>query len=216
MSDILREIDEELQREHMAKLWRKYQYVIVGVIALLVFGTASHSAWRAHKDQAEVNRSVALGSLGTDDSMKVEAKIESYQAFARMNQGTGQAVLAQMTAIGGLIHAKKTEEALKALDGLANDQTAPKMAQDYARVVRVELMLDTGNPVQLRQQLEPLAAEGQPWRFTARMMQGALFGKHGDHAKAKEIFKAISLDMTAPTTMRDEAKLLANYYATQG
>ena len=216
MSDLLREIDEELQRERMALLWRKYQKLILGAIALVIFGTASHTAWKQHIAKTEITRSVALGSVASRPNMAEAEKIEAFQAFAKANSGSGQAVLAQMAAIAGLIHADKKDEALKALDALANEPSALPMTRDYARLVRVELLLDSGDPVALRQQLEPLAQAGQPWRFSARMLQGVLYGKHGDFAKAKDILKALSEDTDAPTTMRDEAKQLARYYATQG
>lgn len=216
MADLLREIDEELQREHMAALWRKYQFLILGLIACIIFGTAANSAYKQHVTQKEVALSVALGSVATKPEMQDAEKIEAFQAFARSNPGVGQSVLAQMAAISVMLRANKTDEALKALDALANDAAATSFTQDYARLVRIQVQFDKGDPVQLRQQLAPLAAEGQPWRYTARMLQGGLYGKHGDNAKAKEIFQALSQDKEAPVTIRDEARLLARYYATQG
>ncbi|MBP7252993.1 MAG: tetratricopeptide repeat protein [Alphaproteobacteria bacterium] len=216
MADLLREIDEELQREHMAALWRKYQVLIMGIIACLIFGTAANSAWKQHVAQKEVSLSVALGSVATRPEMQDAEKIEAFQAFARSNPGAGQGVLAQMAGISVMLRANKTDEALKALDALANDRTASPLTQDYARLVRIQVQFEKGDPVQLRQQLAPLAAEGQPWRYTARVLQGGLYGKHGDNAKAKEIFQTLSQDNQAPITIRDSARLLARYYATQG
>ncbi len=216
MADLLREIDEELQRERMTALWRKYQFVILGLIACIIFGTAANSAWKKHVAQREVSLSVALGSVATKPEMLDEEKIEAFQAFARSNPGAGQSVLAQMAGISVMLGKNKLDEALKALDALANDAAATPLTQDYARLVRIQVQFDKADPVQLRQQLTPLAADGQPWRYTARVLQGALYGKHGDSAKAKDIFQTLSQDNQAPTTIRDSARLLARYYATQG
>ncbi len=216
MSDLLREIDEELQREHMAALWHKYKIPVLAVLALIVLGTASQTAWKQHKEATEISRSVALGSLGTRPGMTDAEKGEAFNAFANTYKGSGQAVLAQMSALGFLLQAGKKDEALQGLEALAHNQDAPLLVREYAKLVRVEIQLDTADPTSLRQQLEPLAAEGQPWRFTARMLQGLLFGKHGDYAKAKTIFTTLSDDANAPVTLRDEAKILARYYGTQG
>lgn len=215
MSDILKEIDEELQREHMAALWKKYKVPVVGIIALIILGTATYTTWKQHKESRQVGLSVALGSLATRPGMTEAQKVEAFQAFARQNPETGQGVLAQMTAVGGLLKDGKRDEAIKQLDVLANDSYANQMTKDYARLVRIQLLLDTGDPVVLRQQLAPLAENGQPWRYNARMMQGLLFGKHGDYVRARDIFKALGESSDAPTTTREEAKLLARYYANQ-
>lgn len=216
MSDILKEIDEELQREHMAALWKKYKIPVLGFITLIILGTATFSTWKQHKESREVALSVALGSLATRPGMTEAQKVEAFQAFARQNAETGQGVLAQLTAVGGLLKDGKRDEAIKQLDALANDSYANQMTKDYARLIRIQLLLDTGDPVALRQQLAPLAENGQPWRYNARMMQGLLYGKHGDNVRARDIFKALSESSDAPTTTREEAKLLARYYATQG
>jgi hypothetical protein len=216
MADLLREIDEELQRERMTALWRKYQFLILGAIACLIFGTAANSAWKQHVAQKEVSLSVGLGSVATKPDMQDAEKIEAFQAFARSNPTAGQSVLAQMAGISIMLRAGKSDEVLKALDALANDASATSITRDYARLVRIQVQFDKGDPVQLRQQLAPLAADGQPWRYTARVLQGALYGKHGDSAKAKEIFQTLSQDNQAPITIRDSARLLSRYYATQG
>lgn len=216
MSDILKEIDEELRREHMAALWRKYKVPLLGTIALIILGTATFTTWKQHKESREVALSVALGSLATRPGMTEEQKVESFLAFSKQNPQSGQGVLAQMTAIGGLIKDGKRDAAIEQLDSLANDSYANQLTKDYARLVRIQLLLDTGDPVALRQQLAPLAENGQPWRYNARMMQGLLYGKHGDYVRARDLFKALGDSSDAPTTTREEAKLLARYYATQG
>ena len=42
MSDIFREIDEELRRDNLLKLWQRYGRYVIGVVvlALLIAGTA--------------------------------------------------------------------------------------------------------------------------------------------------------------------------------
>ena len=38
MSDIFREVDEEVRREQLQKLWERYQNLVVAVIALILIG----------------------------------------------------------------------------------------------------------------------------------------------------------------------------------
>jgi hypothetical protein len=216
MSDLLREIDEELQREHMAALWHKYKIPTLGFIALLVLGTASYSAWQDHKIATATKRSVALSTVLGTTTMTDPQKSEAFLAFATSNAGSGQAALARMAAINALLRDHKTAAAVQELDVLANDATAPSIARDYARLSKISVQFEQADPAQLRQQLAPLAADGQPWRYMARLLQGALLAKTGEPKMAQAVFGTLAEDQAAPTTLREQAKILARYYATQG
>ena len=56
MSDIFREVDEEVRREQLKKLWERYQYLIVGVVLLVVVGVGGWRVyeWQQTRQAAEV------------------------------------------------------------------------------------------------------------------------------------------------------------------
>ena len=218
MADILREIDEELERERMASLWHKHKIAIFVVLGLIVFGTASYSAWTHHNTTRDVTLSVALGKITDKPGASDEEKLEGFLAFANANKGTGQGVLARMSAAGIMMDMgdARTGDAVRELGLIINDPVAPALTRDFARLQRAALQLGTGDIAQLRQELGPLAAEGQPWRFTARMLQGSLFARAGEYATAQSIFKALGEDAQAPVNLKDNARMLALYYSTKG
>ena len=41
LSDIFREIDEELRRDSLAQLWKKYGHYVIGLAVLIVIATAA-------------------------------------------------------------------------------------------------------------------------------------------------------------------------------
>ena len=49
MSDIFREIDEELRRENLLKLWSRYGKYVIAVAVLAVLIAGSVVAWREHQ-----------------------------------------------------------------------------------------------------------------------------------------------------------------------
>ncbi len=46
MSDIFREVDEEVRREQLKKLWERYSILIVAVAVLIVAGVGG---WRGYE-----------------------------------------------------------------------------------------------------------------------------------------------------------------------
>jgi hypothetical protein len=208
MNDILREIDDELQRERMAALWHKHKFLIVGLLAAVIFLTASISAWRDHRTATEVRNSLALGTIGENASLDEAGKAEAFLGFARDHQGTGQADIATLMAIGIKRDLGKKDQVLQDLAALAANDKARPLVRDYARLLRVQLRLDSEDIALLRQELAPLAADGQPWRYTARLLQGSLFLRGGETKTAQEVFGAIANDATAPIAARDSARLM--------
>src|SRR5918992_3069689 len=46
MSDIFREVDEELRRDQLDRLWKKYGSWVIGAALLLVGATAAWTGWK--------------------------------------------------------------------------------------------------------------------------------------------------------------------------
>src|SRR5215472_7652462 len=49
VSDIFREIDEELRRDNLLKLWQRYYRYIIGVVVLALVIAGAIVAWRNHQ-----------------------------------------------------------------------------------------------------------------------------------------------------------------------
>ena len=49
VSDIFREIDEELRRDNLLKLWSRYGRYVIAVAALALVIAGGVVAWRAHQ-----------------------------------------------------------------------------------------------------------------------------------------------------------------------
>ena len=91
MSDVFREVDEEVRREQLKKLWDRYQYLIVGVVLLVVVGVGG---WRVHEWQqtqqadrlgSQFENAIALADAGKND----EAESCCKQALATYEKAPG-------------------------------------------------------------------------------------------------------------------------------
>ena len=93
VSDIFREIDEELRRDNLLKLWSRYGRHIIGAAVFVLVVAGGIVAWRDHQlseRRAQSARYAAALSLARDgketDAVKVFAAIA--------HEGDGYAVLA--------------------------------------------------------------------------------------------------------------------------
>ena len=48
MADIFKEVDEDLRRDNLEKLWKKYGLQIIGLAAAVVLGVAGVQGWQAY------------------------------------------------------------------------------------------------------------------------------------------------------------------------
>ena len=69
MSDIFREIDEELRRDNLLKLWARYRWHIVGAVVAALVIAGAIVAWRDHQAserRAEATRYAGALTLARD------------------------------------------------------------------------------------------------------------------------------------------------------
>ena len=52
MSDIFREVDEDVRRDKAAEFWTKYQNYVIGAAALLVLATAAYRFYDYRREQS--------------------------------------------------------------------------------------------------------------------------------------------------------------------
>jgi hypothetical protein len=215
MTDLLREIDEELERERMFALWAKYKSLILTLACGLIIGTASYTAWQDHTQTENTKRSIALFDIMARTTQPEAEKLEALQSYGHTYKNEGQAILAQFLAAELLMRSKQVPQAVAALEKLAQDKSLSDVMQQYAGLMAIQLQLDTGDAVVLHQKIAPLTAPGQPWRFSALTMKALLLARDGDRAQAQAIFAAMEKDKEAPSAMRSYVHDLAVYYATK-
>src|SRR5438270_10985249 len=96
MSDIFREIDEELRRDNFAKLWERYGQYLVGLAVLIVLVTAGTVGWREYQSRLQRAECVRYAAaVGLAQKNELSRAADDFAALAR-NAGGGQATLARL------------------------------------------------------------------------------------------------------------------------
>jgi hypothetical protein len=206
LSDIIREVDEELRRENWEILWKKYGKLAVAAALALVLGTAGVAGWREYdRSQREVAGDRFGAVIAEVESTRKPGQAADMLAAYIPGAPDGYAALARLREAKLRADAGEFEAAIALYDALAGDSATEPLFRDLAALYSVRMQVDSGDPVALDKRLTPLAADGSPWRYTARELQAVLALNTGDSAAARAIFARLADDTEVPDSLRTRA-----------
>ena len=215
MTDIFNEVDEEVRREQLKKLWERYGNYLIGFCILLVVAVA---AWRGYQwwetkqaaqSGAAFEQAVSLAEVGKhQEAGAAFAKLASdgtagYRVLARLRQAAELALTDRKAAVG-------------AYDTIAADNSTGQVIQDLAAVRAGILLVDTAPYSEMRTRLEPLTAADRTFRHTAREILALSAWKAGDIAAARQWTDMIMNDPQTPAGTRSRAEVLGELIAAGG
>lgn len=208
MSDIFREVDEEVRRERLEQLWKRYgNYIIAATFVVL----ACIGAWRGYVYWEERKAAEAGAAYEAAGALADEGKhAEAEAAFAKLaTDGTaGYRQLARFREAAQLA-LSDPKAAVAAYDALAADASLGRPLQDLASVRAAMLLVDTAPYQELRTRIEPLTASDRPFRHSARELLALSAWRAGDNAAARQWIEAIVTDPETPGSIRGRVDVLA-------
>ena len=190
-------------------LWRRYGALIVGVALLIVAGTAAKVGWDHWTQQARAAEAARFAAAQAALQAGNQAEAASQFAALAAEGKTGFAALARLKEAEAKLGQKDSAGALAALDGLGRRRATTRSCASSARSWRSSSSWTRAIPATLRQQLEPLAAAGAPWRNRARELQALVAIRAGELDQARSILGELSTEVgVPPSQQRRAAELL--------
>ncbi len=207
MSDIIREVDEDLRRERIMRIWRDYGAFIVMAAVALVLAVA---AWRGYewyqaRESAKTGATFeeALRLMGDGKTKEAE------EAFAKIAREAprGYRTLARF---GQAAETGRTDPraGAAAFDALAEDRSLDQVMRDAARLRAAMLLVDVAPVSEVAGRLEPLIAKESTFRHSARELLALARFKAGELDAARKLVFEIMLDPETPPLARNRAQLL--------
>ena len=215
MADIFHEVDEEVRREQLKKLWDRYNAYIIALAILIIAGIA---AWRGYEYWVAKRAAAAGAAFEAAAALNEQAKYaEAEAAFAKVaaDAPEGYRVLARMRAASALAQAKPAD-AIKAYDELSADASLGATWQDLAAIRAGFLLVDTASLADMRKRLDPLAEPTRGFRHTARELLALSAWRNHDFAAARGYLEMIATDAESPIGTRARAEVLSGLIAAEG
>lgn len=215
MADIFQEVDEEVRRERLKKLWDRYGLLMIVLAVLVILGVAGYRGyqyWIAKQAQAasaQFEQAATLSEQGKH--------AEAQAAFAKIagEAPSGYRTLARLRAAAEL---SKTDPkaAVGAYDAVAADNSVGQGFQDAAALRAGLLLVDTAPLDEMRRRLDPLAEPPRPFRHSARELLALSAWRNGDAAAAKKYIEQVSNDAETPQGVRSRVEVLSALIAAGG
>ena len=207
MSELFDEVDEDVRRDQLKKLWEQYSiYIIAGALLII----ASVGGWRGYQ-YLEAKKAVEAGAAFDKAVELSEASkhTEAEAAFADLaaRAPAGYRVLARLrTAVEA--GSRDPQAAAKMFDEIAADRSVGAAEQALARVRAAQLLLETTTYPNIKERLEASAAPGATFRHTARELLALSAWRANDATATRQWLDMIANDGATPPSLRSRAEAL--------
>lgn len=200
---LLAELKHDAQRDQWLQLWKKYQIVIVGLIALVVLATAGHSLWR--HTQAQRNMALTDALYDAMRAQNTEEAVANLLSFADQHTGDNVGFMARVQAAALLLKDNKKTDAILQLEAALKDGGADSDMHKLVTLKYVQLAFDRLDNQQVADLLNPLASAGSAYRFAAWELLAVNAYRAGDQQAVRDNVEKLQKDADTPANVRVRA-----------
>jgi hypothetical protein len=207
VSELFDEVDEDVRRDQLKKLWDQYSiYIVAGALLII----ASVGGWRGYQ-YLEAKKAAEAG-IAFDKAVELSEANKHSEAEAAFTDlaakaPSGYRMLARLRAAAELAN-RDPQAAAKSYDDIAADRSVGTTEQDLARVRAAGLLLDSLSYPAMLQRLEASTAPGATFRHTARELLALSAWRAGDTGAARQWLELIANDGETPPSLRSRAEAL--------
>jgi hypothetical protein len=207
VSELFNEVDEDVRRDQLKKLWDQYSIYIVAAALLII---AAVGGWRGYQ-YLEAQKAAEAGAA-FDKAVELSEANKHSEAEAAFNElaakaPSGYRVLARMRAAGE-VAGRDRQAAAKMFDNIAADRSVGAEQQDLAKVRAAEMLVDTASYPDMLARLEPFTTPEATYRHTARELLALSAWRANDTAAARKWLDLIGNDGETPPSMRSRAEAM--------
>ena len=208
----LREVDEELRRDELARAWKRYGVAALGAVGLVIVGFGGWQIWQWHEEGVAGTEGETLTSALEDAAAAhpdaAQAKltdlagshVEGYRALALLGQGD---ILLQKKDLRG---------AAAKYAAVAADGSIGQPFRDLALVRQTSVEFDTLKPDVVIARLRGLAVKGSPWFGSAGELVAIAYLRMGRRDLAGTMFGQIAREPGMSASLRSRAVQLAGEF----
>lgn len=204
MSDsdsFINEVSEEVRRDRLYTYLRRYGWIAILLVVVLVGGAAFNEFRKAQASaQAQALGDAMLDALELEDGAARAAGLAAIEAPAASAAVVSLMTAAEQHEVG------ESAAAIATLDTLAVNTTVPPIYRDLAALKSLMLQSATGDPAAQRGAFEALAAPGAPFRLLALEQIAHADVAAGDTAAALTTLREIVDDAQVTRGLRERAE----------
>jgi hypothetical protein len=207
VSELFDEVDEDVRRDQLKRLWDRYSVFIVAGALLVI---AAVGGWRGY--QYLEAKKAAVAGVAFDKAVELAEQNKHSEAEAAFNSlaataPSGYRMLARLRAAAE-VASHDPQAAVKLYDDIAADHSVGALQQELAKVRAAGLLLETTTYPNMLQRLEPSTVAAATFRHTARELLALSAWHANDATAARKWLDLIANDAETPPGLRSRAEAL--------
>jgi hypothetical protein len=200
MSDLVREIEEELKADKLSALWKEFQIPIIAGVTALILGTAGYSVWNNHVyDQNAKATAAIINALDTASPSS---------ALLSVTDKKDHSVAATMMAASSIANTD-SKKAIELYAQVIANNSAPQMLRHRAILDRVMLQMNdlkTLNVTETFKDLDEVAKTETLFAGEANLLKGLISDTVlKKPLEAQQYFQAVIDNKFTPQSLKERA-----------
>jgi hypothetical protein len=211
VTDIFREVEEDVRRERFQKLWKAYGNYVVAALVLLFAGIGGWQMWERHKQEERAK--VAASFIAAQRITNPQAAASAFVDIAR-TAPKGYASVARLSEAAAMAASGQQSSAIDLYKQIAKDDSGT--VGTVARLRAAWALADTAPRADLEDLLKPLNQPGNAWRQNAQEVLAYADYRAMDVKSALAKFSLLAADPQAPDSLRRRAEAMAAFLRNGG
>ena len=202
MSDIIRQIDEDLRREKLSKLWNKYGLYAVSVIVVIVFTVIGYQLnVSISKSKNEILVETFINATNDDNFIK---QIPLYEEIISSNNEYLSGLAALRTS-NLQVQNGNIEEGYSTLEKIAENIEYDIIIRDLATYLLFMAKMEDPDDLASNLNLTNERIESSPFKYSFLEIIAVRKLILGDYAEAKKDFEDLISNLDLPIEIRNRA-----------
>jgi len=211
VSDIFREVEEDVRRERLEKLWKAYgSYAIAGLV-LLFAGIGGWQFWQRH--ELEERQKFSDSFVAAQRITNPQTAASTFADLAR-SAPKGYGAMARLSQAGAMFASGQRDGAIELYKQIAKDDSG--LIGSVARLRAAWGLAESASRADLAELLKPLDQPGNAWRSNAREVLAYADYRAMDTKSALAKYNELALAPEAPEGLRARAKAMADFLKNGG
>jgi hypothetical protein len=211
LSDIFREVEEDVRRERLELFWKHYGYYVIALVGLILLSVGGWQLWLRHQAQERDKESLVFVA-----AQRISTPREAEAAFADLTKTAtgGYALLSKLSQANALYVSGQMGASIDLYKQIAQSDKGPIGA--VARLRAAWALADNASRESVAELLAPLNDPASAWRQMAGEVLAFADYRASRLRQSQAEFQALADDSASPDALRSRARTMAAFLAGGG